>query len=325
MIPRRRSPFAALLLRQAPLLLLLCVFAYFGVRSPAFRTLDNVRNILVQSSSVGIVAAGLTLVLLTGGIDLSVGAIMFLTAAVAGKLVLGQLIPGAGEVPVWSAFPVILVLGSLFGLLNATAIAWLGLAPFIVTLATLYVGRGLALQITGTRALNLPADFVALAHTKLLGVPLPVVVAALVFVGVHVLLSSTVFGRQLYALGGNPDAARRAGIPVRRLLTTVYVLSGLCAAIGGCVSVAQLAAVAPSVGYQREFAAIAAAVLGGTSLFGGRGSVLPGTLLGAVLIQTVESGLVMVRADPYVHPMVTGAVIFLAVFLERFRGERTRF
>jgi len=314
--------FAAPLLRHAPLVLFVLVILTFCILSPGFRTMSNVRNILVQSSSVAIVATGMTFVLLTAGIDLSVGAIMFVSAAVAGRLVLGGWIPGLEVIPVWLAVLLIVPLGLACGAVNALLIAGLRMMPFVVTLATLFVGRGLALHITETRALNLPPSFLAIGQSTVAGVPFPVLLLAAVLIVGQLLLSRTPFGRQLYALGNNPDAARKAGLPTTRLLAVVYLISGLCAALGGIVSVAQLGAVSPTFGNQREFAAIAAAVLGGTSLFGGRGSVLPGALLGAVLVQSVETGLNMIDADPYSYPVVVGAIIFLAVLIDRLRAAR---
>jgi ribose transport system permease protein len=297
-----------------PMLLLVAVFVYFGFQSPQFFAWPNLLNILVQSSSTAIVAAGMTIVLLTGGIDLSVGAIMFVGAAIAGKLILGDM-----AVPVPLAVGLILPMGLLFGALNGLLITRLGMIPFVVTLATLYVGRGFALWLTETRAMNLPADFVQIGHHRLLGIPLPVIVMGIVMLVAHALLAHTPFGRQLYATGHDADAARKAGINTRRLLLAVYTLSGLCAAVGGIVSLAQLGSVSPTFGWQREFAAIAAAVLGGTSLFGGEGKVLPGTLIGAVLIQTIDAGLNQINATPYIYPLITASIIFLAVLLDRAR------
>jgi ribose transport system permease protein len=304
--------------RLAPILLLAVVLLYFSIRSPAFRTIGSARNILVQSSSVAIVAVGMTFVLLTGGIDLSVGAIMFVAAAIAGQLVLGNL--GASPAPLWICLLAIILIGLAIGALNAALIARFTMAPFIVTLAMLFIGRGLALHITQTRALNLPPSFLAIGQSTIFAIPLPLALLALVSILGHITLTQTPYGRRLYALGNNPDAARKAGQPVARLIASVYIISGLCAAIAGVVSVAQLGAVSPTFGNQREFAAIAAAVVGGTSLFGGRGNIFPGTILGALLIQSVESGLNMTNANPYVYPVVIGAIIFIAALLDRLRG-----
>ena len=137
----------------------------------------------------------------------------------------------------------------------------------------------------------------------------------------HFFLAKTPWGRQIYAIGFNPDAAQKAGVQVNVILLMVYVFCGFCASLGGLIALTQTGAVSPSFGSQREFAAIAAAVLGGTSLFGGRGSVLPGTLFGAVLFQTVENGLVILNADPYLYPMFVSAIIFLAVLLDTTRNQ----
>jgi ribose transport system permease protein len=242
---------------------------------------------------------------------------MFVAAALAGKLVLG------GQ-PLWLACVGILLTGVLYGAINATFITRLRVIPFIVTLATLYFGRGLGLWITETRAMNLPDSILRIGTASIAGIPFPALMLALVVVVAHLVLTRTSFGRQLYALGNDADAARKAGIPVRRIQFVVYVISGFCAALGGLVSIAQLGAVSPTFGSNREFAAIAAAVLGGVSLFGGRGAVLPGTLLGALLIQTIENGLVIVNADPYLYPLVMSAIIFVAVLLDSLRNRQLR-
>lgn len=303
-----------LLLNSAPLLLLATVVLVFGSMSPRFLEPQNLGNILVQSSSTTIVAIGMTFVLLTAGVDLSVGAIMFIVAAVVGKLAIG----GTG-LPL--VFVVALGLGATAGLVNAVFVARFTIVPFIVTLATLYLGRGFALWLTETRAMNLPASFLEFGAGRVAGIPIPILILAVVALVAHVTLSATPFGRQLYALGQNPAGARKAGIATQRLLFAVYMISGVCAAIGAMVALGQLGAVSPSFGQNKEFTAIAAAVLGGTSLFGGRGRVLPGTLIGGVLIQTVENGLVILNADPYLYPLFTGGIIFIAVLVDSQRNE----
>jgi ribose transport system permease protein len=224
-----------------------------------------------------------------------------------------------------AALAVVVGVGLAWGLANGLVVTRLGVKPFVVTLATLYVGRGLGLWLTRTRALNLPESLLLVGSTRVLGIPLPVVVLGLVLVGAHVVLERTPFGRHLYAVGADAEVARRAGVPVRRTLLGAYVVAGLLAALGGAVAVAQLGAVSPTFGRDREFAAIAAAVLGGVSLFGGKGRVLPGVLLGTLLLQTVENGLVIVNADPYLYPMVLASVIFVAVLLDSLqaRGRRS--
>lgn len=299
-------------LRHAPLLLFAVVAVILGILTPKFLTAANAVNIVVQAAPVGIVAVGMTFVLLTTGVDLSVGAMMFVGGAVAAKLV------QAGQ-PAALALAAMLGCGVALGAVNALFITRVRLAPFIVTLALLFIGRGFALWLTETRAMNLPQWFLHLGTTRVLGVPAPLLALILVVALAHLVLTSTPFGRQLYAVGNNPGNARKAGLPVRRLLFAVYLVSGLCAALGGILALAQLGAVSPKFGENYEFKAIAAAVLGGTSLFGGRGAVWPGTLLGALLVQMLESALVMMNADPYLHPIVTAGVIFLAILLDSAR------
>jgi len=312
---RRRS----LVVQCLPLVVLLATFVLFCAISPAFRSTSNVRNILVHSSSVSIVATGMTFVLLTGGIDLSVGAIMFLAAAIAGKVSLGDWPVYGSMIPAWVAVALIVPIGLICGAVNGALITGCRMLPFVVTLATLFIGRGIALEITQTRAMNLPASFLAIGHSTILGLPVPIWMLLLT-VGIgQCVLSHTPFGRQLYALGDSPERARKAGLRTTRLIFAVYLISGLCAALGGIVSVAQLGAVSPTFGAQREFAAIAAAVLGGSSLTGGRGGVFPGTLCGALLIQTVETGLNVIDANPYSYPVIIGSILFAAVLLSKNR------
>jgi ribose transport system permease protein len=308
-----------LVLNNAPLLLFAVLLVVFSWLSPRFFTGPNLLNIVVQSSSTGIVAVGMTFVLLTGGVDLSVGAIMFVAGAVAAKLVLG------GGTPLGVALVTMLGIGVVFGLVNALIITRLRIVPFIVTLGTLYLGRGFALWLTETRAMNLPSSFLAIGSGRFLGLPIPVMVFGVVLAVAYLVLTRTPFGRQLYATGQDLERARKAGIRTRQVLLAVYVISGFCGAAGGILSLAQLGAVSPTFGTNKEFGAIAAAVLGGTSLAGGRGNVLPGTLLGALLIQSVENGLVILNADPYLYPLITGAIIFLAVLTDSLRtGMLTR-
>jgi len=301
-------------LNWSTLILFAVVLVVFVALSPKFFTGGNLENLLVQSSSTAVVAIGMTFVLLTAGEDLSVGANMFVAAGVAGKM----LISGA---PLILALMTIVATGLVFGAFNALLVTRLGIVAFIATLGTLYAGRGLGLWITQTRAMNLPPSFLEIGTERVLGIPLPLIIFAVVTVMAHLTLTRTPFGRQLYAIGCNLDAAKKAGVKTGRLLVSVYVICGVCAA-GGCIlSLGQLGAVSPTFGVNREFTAIAAAVLGGTSLFGGRGAVFPGTILGAVLIQSVENGLVILNADPYLYPLVTSAIIFLAVLIDSTRNR----
>ncbi|MBV9637719.1 MAG: ABC transporter permease [Methylobacteriaceae bacterium] len=305
-----RHRLQLLLLQYAPLLLFIVLLVVFGLLSGRFLTTANFVNILIQSAHVAIIAIGMTFVLLVAGVDLSVGANMYVSVAVLGLYLKG--------LPVAASFPITALVGILFGAVNALIITQLRVAAFITTLATMFVGRGLALYMSGTKMVGFNDQILALGRTSYLGIPYAIWAFALVFLIAFVVLRETPFGRQIYAVGADPEAATKAGIDVRRIVFSVYCICGLCAAIGGVVSASQVAVASSTFGYQKEFAVIAAAVLGGTSLFGGRGGVL-GTVFGAVLIQTVESGLVMTNADPYLYPLVISVIIFLAVLVDSLR------
>src|SRR5688500_7270338 len=302
------------IIHYSPLLLFAAVLLFFGLQSPRFLDPRNLTNIAAQSASTGVLAVGMTIELLTAGIDLYVGAIMFVAAAVAGKMALG------GQ-PVYLVIPTMLLIGAAFGSVNAFFITKLRVIAFIVTLATLFIGRGLSLWITETRAMNLPGIYLDIGSARVAGIPLPAWIFAGALIGGHLVVTRTPFGRQILAIGHDLESAMKAGIHTTRLLALVYVISGACAAVAAIISLGQLGALSPKFGEQKEFAAIAAAVRGGTSLFGGRGSVIPGALLGTLLIQAIENGLVIMNADPYIYPMVTSGIIFIAIALESLRNR----
>jgi ribose transport system permease protein len=297
---------------QLPLVVIAGLATVFGLQSDRFLTVQNGINILVQASSAAVLAGGMSLVLITSGIDLSVGSLMFLCGAICGHLLLG-------------GYPLVLASGAIFatgmtcGWLHGKIITRGRLTPFIVTMASLFILRGAGLWISRTRAMNLPETLTRWATWPLVGIPLPIWLAAGALALLHWLLTETRFGRQAVAVGFDPGAAHKAGVDVSGVLVRVYVLSGLCAALAALLSLAQLGAVSPTFGRDREFEAIAAAVLGGTSLFGGRGNILPGAAYGAVIVALVFNGLNLVNADPHLYPLITGGVIFLAVLLDTVR------
>jgi ribose transport system permease protein len=217
-------------------------------------------------------------------------------------------------------FLTVAVLGMAFGAVNGFVVTRLRVPAFIATLATLFIGRAIGLYLSGVKMIPFGKEILLLGRTTWIGVPAPIWIFLAVFLVAWITLKMTTFGRQVYAVGADPDAAAKAGIDVRRILFVVYCIAGACAGIGGLVSASQVAAAASTFGFQKEFPVIAAAVLGGTSLFGGRGGVV-GTVFGAVLIQTVENGLVMINADPYVYPLVVSAIIFLAVLVDSLRTD----
>lgn len=307
-----RKDLALLLLRLAPLALFVVVVLVFGSMSERFLTLANFRNILIQAAPIAILAIGMTFVLLVAEIDLSVGAVMYVTAAVA-ALYLSPL-------PWGVSLGLMLVLAMLAGALNGLVVVGLGVASFIVTLSSLFVIRGVAMFLSNTRTLGFSKAIRDLNRTDILGVPFAIVALVAVVAVAGVVLAATPFGRQVYAVGGDREVAAKAGLPVRRIVFACFVVCGLCAGLGGFLSATQQGAVGPKFGDQVEFQAIAAAVLGGVSLFGGRGSVF-GPIFGAVLIRTAIAGLTFINADPYIYPLVTASIIFLAVAVD---GVRTR-
>ena len=299
------------LLRFAPLLLFALLFAAFGLASDRFLTLINLRNIVTQASHTAIMAIGMTFTLLVRGVDLSVGSGMYLGAVVLGLYL--------RDLPLPLAMPLLVLLGCAFGAVNAVFITRLRIAPFIVTLSALFIGRGLALWLSDTKDVYQSDAVLRLGRGSALGVPWAIWLLVAVVAVAWLALTQTPYGRQIYAIGADPEAAAKAGIQVRPVVFSVYCVCSVCAMIGGVVSVSQVGSAAATFGYQEEFPVIAAAVLGGTSLFGGRGGVL-GSVFGAILVQTTENGLVMLNANPYLYPMVVAGIIFLAALLD---GRRT--
>ncbi len=305
-----------ILLQNMPLVLFILILLLFGMLSNRFLQIESLLTITKQASYIGIVAVGITFVLLTAGIDLSVGSNMYLSAIVAGVLI------NSYSVPVWLALIACLGVGFIFGSINAFFITRVKIIPFIVTLATMVAGRGLGLMITKSRAVSFPDSVVQIGSIQVFGfLPLPIVIFAAVVIFAHVFLKQLQIGRQIYAVGNDITAAEKAGINTVRVLASTYVVCGVLAALGGFISVAQLGIVNAGFGRGDEFDAIAAAVLGGVSLFGGIGTVFPGTVLGAILIQMVWRGLVFTQVDLYLQPLVFAGILFVAVFLDSVKNH----
>lgn len=301
-------------LKNMPVIMFLVIFIGFSVLDQRFFSFQNFDNILRSSSFVGIIAVGMTFVLLTGGIDLSVGAIMYVSGGLVGILL-------EQNVNLWLAILVGLLSGIVFGMLNAFVITKFRIIPFMATLGTLTAGRGLALLITHSRALSFP-DSIKVGAVKVFNLlPIPVVVFIVVVAIAVIILKMTPLGRQIYALGNDVEAAKKAGLNTDRLIAFVYVVSGLCAALAAIVAITQQGRVSASFGSGIEFRAIAAAVLGGTSLFGGIGMVFPGTFIGILLMQMIQTGMVYLQVDGYLQDIVVAGVIFFAIFIDSRRMD----
>lgn len=294
-------------------LVVACVVMF--ILTPNFLTASNLTNIITQSAIVGIAAVGATFIIITGGIDLSVGSNVALSGMVAATLVDSGLNGLTGIL-------VAILVATAVGAFNGASVTALRLAPFIVTLAVLGMGRGLTLQISGGESVyGLPKSFTWLGGGTVVGIPVPVIMTVIAFAIGYFVLSRTTFGHQVYAVGGNREAARLAGIRDRRVLFAVYVIAGLCAGIAAITLVGRLGSATPTAATGLELQVIAAVVIGGTSLFGGKGS-LAGTFVGVLLIGVINNGLTLLNVSPFWVQFMQGLLIFLAVLLDSFNSRR---
>ncbi|HVB32326.1 MAG TPA: ABC transporter permease [Gemmatimonadaceae bacterium] len=281
--------------------------AVFAAIAPGFLSLANAVNIALSIAVTGILAVGMTAVILTAGIDLSVGSVVALTG------VAGAMAASHGVLPATAALVAAVLVGVATGVVNGTLTAYLQVPAFVSTLAMLTIARGLAFIVSSGRSIgDLPPSFGALGRSVLLGIPAPVLVMVAVMLAGAFVLGRTVFGRHIYAIGGNPEAAWLAGVNTKRVIWWVYVLNGALAGVGGLTLASRLGAGVPNAGQQYELDVIAAVVVGGASLFGGRGTI-GGTLWGTVFIGVLTNGLNLANVDPYVQKIALGVVIVLAV------------
>jgi ribose/xylose/arabinose/galactoside ABC-type transport system permease subunit len=292
--------------------LLLLLFSLF---SPTFLTATNIINLLLQTAPYAIAATGAVFVLLTAGTDLSIGATVFASASI------GTLAAVRGG-NITECLLAALVLGLLIGVINGFFIAYFDLVPFIITLATMSIVRGTILIFTDQKTQYLP-DTIIQGFTKirLLGIPVSVfIMIAVLFMGEYV-LRYTPFGRRLFAIGNNKAVAAQLGIRVRRNIFWAYCACGLLSGLAGMLFAVQIGSITPGFGAGMEFMVISAAVLGGCSLFGGKGNVIPGTIMGIFIIMSIENEMVLVRANPYAYTIVRGIVISIAVYLDSMRNQ----
>ncbi|XWN34511.1 MAG: ABC transporter permease [Devosia sp.] len=291
----------------AAFFVVVCVF--FGLTTDAFLTAPNLLNLLRQSAPILIVAVAMTFVITTGGIDLSVGSILGLVNALCA-------IALAAGLPWPLAVVLMLALGAGIGAFNGFFIAYEGIPAFIVTLAGLSAIRGFALLLT--EGYSVPIDsglfFVEIGRGWLFGIPFPAIVALAVALAGYLALAHTPFGRYITGVGANEEAVRRSGINVRRIKLLAYMLTGTAAAAAGLVIAARLGSGSSNAGVMFELEVIAAVVLGGTNLFGGRGTII-GTILGALTIAVISNGLILSHISPFFTQIVTGAIILAAIWL----------
>lgn len=297
-----------------PVLALIVLALITTVMNPSFLDPNNLLNLLRQVSINGLIAFGMTFVILTGGIDLSVGAILALTSALSAMMI-------TSGVPTLIAMLIGIIFGGLLGGLNGLIITKGGAAPFIASLATMTIFRGATYVFTNgnpitSKAMNNSFIFQFIGRGYFFGIPVPVIIMLISFFILYILLHKMTFGRKTYALGGNEKAAFVSGIKVNITKTWIYVISGIVSSAAGMILISRLSSAQPDAGTGFEMDAIAAVVLGGTSLAGGRGRIF-GTLIGALIIGTLNNGMNLIGISSFYQQIVKGIVIIIAVLLDR--------
>lgn len=316
--PRRRSVIQNIIaFKEAGILVIfffLCIV--LSIVSPYFLTVDNLTNVVRQFSMTAIISVGMTMVIITAGIDLSVGSTVGFAGCVSGWM----LVDGY---TIWFSIFVGLMVGILVGFVNGSLVVWIGLPPFIATLGTMGIARGLALVITRGYPLQpFPDEFLWIAQGYVGPIPVPVVIMIAVLVAGHIFLSRTTSGRYMYCIGSNPTAARLSGINVNKTLLMAYTITGFVSAISAVILISRLSSAQADNGTGWELDVIAATVIGGTSLAGGEGTVF-GTLIGAAMMGVIRNALILLRVSVYWQTVVIGLVIVAAVTLDVLR-QRSR-
>jgi len=293
-------------------LILLCIV--LSLASDRFLTNSNLLNVLRQSSINGIISIGMMLVILTRGIDLSVGSVLALSTVIGVDMLKNE------GMPVVQAIGICLLVGAAAGAVNGVLVSWLNIPPFIATLGMMTFARGAAKFYTDGQPISgldeLGQGFRLLGTAEPLGIPMPIIVAALVFLAGYVLLNHIPFGRYIFGLGDNEEAAYLSGLPVRLIKMFVYVAAGALSALAGIILVGRLNSAQPTAGEMYEFDAIAAVVVGGTSFDGGEGTIM-GTLIGVLIIGIIDNGLNLLDVSSFYQDITKGAVIALALLLHR--------
>lgn len=284
----------------------------FSQLSPAFLQFRNLQNIIVQAAVTGVMAIGMTFVIMTAGIDISVGGILFLTLVIGTQLSLQFNLEQAP----YLIYVIAVLLGGFLGLINGLIINYIKINPLITTLATLSIYRGLAIHITQARIIIPPESARFLGVGRIGEIPVPLITALLVAIIGILILKYTRFGRYALAVGASKSSAVESGLPVKPVLIMVYAVAGLCAGLGGMILLGRVGAVQTDMGIGIEFTVITAVVLGGTLLSGGRASML-GSLLGAIFLVMIDNGLNMIRVSAFIYDIVRGGVLVGAVLIDR--------
>jgi ribose transport system permease protein len=299
--------------RFGPAIMLMAVVAGMSIAHPDFLTISNLMTIGLQAAVRALLAVGELLVIISGGIDLSVGTAMSLSMVTMGLYVINS--HGSLEIGMLIA----IATGVLVGLVNGTLVAFLGLPPFIITLGMLGIAQGLALTLSsGFSMYGFPKEFDFLGGGQIIGIPVPIIILAVVALVASFIFRETKLGRYAYAIGGGEEAARRAGIPVRRFKVAIYAFCGGLVGISSIVLSSRINSAHPGIGLGYELDAIAAVVIGGASLMGGRGNV-SGAIIGALTMAAIRFGLNVMAVTPFIQQIVIGVILIIAVYLDRLR------
>ena len=305
-------------------LILLVVCTIFAVASGPFLSVTNLTNILLQAAATSIAAIGMTFVIILAEVDISVGSLMSLAMTIAWMV---SVAPGqaGGELPVsvW-IYPVGLVLGAALGMLNGVLINQLRISAFIATLATMFAYRGIAWKLVGSSDKPFAeSPVLVLGRSELFGIGVPVYLMIVVAAAAAVVLRRMPVGRYIYAIGGSQRSAMETGLPVRKVRLVAFGFSGLCCALAGLITIGRVGVLQANLGVGFEFTVIAAVVLGGTSLLGGRGSIV-GSILGAVLLVVIDNGLNLLNASVYIYDVIKGLILIIGVMIDVALFTRTR-
>ncbi len=299
-------------------IILILVLIFLAVSTRNFFTLRNIMGLLHSSAPIMITASGLALVVMSGNIDISIGSITFLSSTIAAVLIVRL-----GVSPVL-AVPLVFVTGAACGAVTGLIVTKLRMNPLIASMGMLFILRGFALRLTEGRVISLPDAFRNFGNLKIGFVYVDVIIAIIFIIFVHLLHTKTSFGRNIMAIGNDQKAAQTIGINTDRVLFFSFVLSGLFASIGGFFNAMQLGGVTLHMGQGLEFTGIAMIVVGGISLFGGEGSIIPGFILGVFTLNLIENGLNHLGASPYAYPFFRGGVIFVAMFADTLKARVRR-
>lgn len=301
-------------MKESGIIIPTVLYAIFvQIKNPIFFTGDNFSNLLRQTGFVLICAIGMTLVLIIGGIDLSVGSVLALSCVLCGQFMVNL------NLPIWLAIVLALLIGAAIGLISGSIVVKFGIPPMIMTLGMMFMARGLVyISTKGLPVYPLPKEFQMIEQSSLFNMPTIVYISVILCIVFHIMLTHTTFGRSIYATGGNKETAKLSGIPIGKITVTVYAICGLMAAATGIMMGSRLGSAQPSVGTGYEMNVIAACIVGGTSTFGGRGTIL-GTAIGAFFMSMLTNSMTLMKVDVYWQQFVTGAILVIAVILDQYK------